>query len=308
VGRYVLRRLAQLLPVFLGTTFLIYAMVWALPGDPFRARCGDRPCPDTYVAMMREQYHLDDPTIIGWAKYLLGLLHGDLGKTFAGQPVAQLLAGAAPVTIRLAILTVVMETAIGVYAGVHTAVRGSRFLDNLVMISTLMLLAVPVVVLGFVIQGILAGELHLISPNVPSDADWRHLLMPAFVLATGSLAYIARLTRAGVLEDQRSDYVRAARAKGLTEGRVVWIHMLRNRCIPVITFLASDLGALLGGAVIVEGIFNIKGVGGVLFAAIVKHEALTVTAVTTALVIAYLLINLVVDLLHALLDPRIRYS
>jgi oligopeptide transport system permease protein len=307
VGRYILRRLLQLVPVFIGTTFLIYVFVWALPGDPFAGKCGDRPCPQAYIDRMRAEYHLDDNVVVQYLRYLGNLLQGDFGETFSGNSVGELIAAAYPVTIRLALVALVIEAVIGILAGVVTGLRAGGYLDNLVLVSTLFLISIPVFVLGYVLQTVLGLQLGIVDPTVSADARIGELLLPGFVLASLSMAYVTRLTRSSIAENQRSDYVRTAVAKGLTPGRVVGVHLLRNSAIPVITFLGVDLGSLMGGAIITEGIFNIRGIGGLIFRSIHGQEGATVTGVVVLLVIVYLLMNLLVDVLYAVLDPRIRY-
>jgi oligopeptide transport system permease protein len=308
VGRYVLRRLLQLVPVFVGTTFLIYVLVWALPGDPFAGKCGDRPCPDAYVAAMRAEYHLDQNIFIQYGRYLANLVQGDFGETFSGLQVSELIAAAYPVTIRLALIALLVEALIGLLAGVLTGLRSGGYLDNVVLVTTLFLIAIPIFVTGYVLQTVLGLRLGIISPTVSADATFGELLVPGFVLGSLSMAYVARLTRTSISENRRSDYVRTAVAKGLTPQRVVGVHLLRNSAIPVITFLGVDLGALMGGAIVTEGIFNIRGIGGLVFRSILTKEGATVTGVVVLLVIVYLLMNLLVDVLYAVLDPRIRYD
>ncbi|MER7080922.1 oligopeptide transport system permease protein [Saccharopolyspora kobensis] len=308
MGRYVLRRLLQLIPVFIGTTFIIYALIWALPGDPFAGRCGDRPCPPAYIAEMTEKYNLNDPVIVQYFKYLGQILQGDFGETFAGIPVNQLVADAYPITLRLAVVALAFAALIGVGAGILTGLRGRGFIDNLVLLSTLFLISLPVFVTGFILQVVLGTELGIITPSVSSQATWGELIVPGFVLGSTSMAYVARLTRTSLMENKRADYVRTAVAKGLEPKRVVGVHLLRNSLIPVITFLGTELGALMGGAIVTEGIFNIRGIGGLVYKAILTKEGTTVVGIVTLLVLVYLLMNLLVDMLYAVLDPRIRYD
>ena len=308
MGRYVARRLLQLIPVLLGTTFLIYVAVWALPGDPFAGKCGERPCPPAYVATMTEKYNLDDNVVVAYFKYLGQLLTGDLGETFAGQSVASELARAFPVTLKLALVAILFEVVIGISAGVLAALRKGRFLDNLVMVSTLVLVAIPVFVLGYLAQYFLAIRWGWFSPTVSAKAPWGQLILPGLVLASLSLAFVARLTRSSLVENLRADYVRTAVAKGLPPSRVVGVHAMRNSLIPVVTFIGADFGVLLGGAVVTEGIFNINGIGGLTFDAIQLREGMTVTALVTVLVLVFLLVNLLVDLLYGVIDPRVRYE
>lgn len=308
MGRYVLRRLLQLIPVFIGTTFIIYMMVWAVPGDPFAGKCGERACPDSYVAKMTEQYNLDDPLVVQYFKYLGQLFTGNFGETYAGVQISELISNAYPTTIKLAVVALIIEAVIGLAAGILTGLRGRGFVDNLVLISTLFLISLPVFVTGFVLKVWLGTELGLVKTSVGSDPTIGELLLPGFVLGSLSMAYVARLTRTSLMENKHADYVRTATAKGLAPPRVIGVHLLRNSIIPVITFLGTDLGALMGGAIVTEGVFNIRGIGGLVYKAILTKEGMTVTGIVTLLVLVYLLMNLLVDILYAVLDPRIRYD
>ncbi|MFD7657391.1 ABC transporter permease [Actinosynnema sp. NPDC059797] len=307
MGRYVLRRLLQMVPVFLGTTFLIYVMVWAVPGDPFEGKCGERDCPESYVSAMRERFNLDDPLLVQYAKYLGNLVQGDFGLTSSGLQVADRIAATFPVTLKLALVALVVEAVIGITAGVVSGLRNRGFLDSLVLVSTLFLISIPVFVTGYVVQLVFGLQLGWIAPTVTSPTIG-NLIVPGFVLASLSMAYVARLSRASIAENRRADYVRTALAKGLPQRRVVGVHLLRNSLIPVITFLGTDLGAFLGGAIVTEGIFNVPGVGGLVFRSILTKDGAMVTGVVTVLVLVYLLMTLLVDLLYAVLDPRIRYD
>ncbi|GAA4863261.1 ABC transporter permease [Actinomycetospora straminea] len=308
MGRYTLRRLLQLVPVFLGTTFIVYFLVWGLSDDPFAGKCGQRECSASYVAQMTERYNLDDPLIVQYLKYLGALLTGDFGQTFSGTEVSTLIATAYPVTIQLALVAVVIEALIGITAGVLTGLRGRGFVDNLVLVSTLVLIALPVFVTGLVLRQVLGVELGWIRTSVPADPTLGQLLVPGFVLGSLSMAYVARLMRTSLVENKRADFVRTAIAKGLPRRRVVGVHMLRNSLIPVVTFLGYDIGALMGGAIVTEGVFNIRGIGGLVFRGIQQQDIATVVGIVALLVIVFLLANLLVDLLYAVLDPRIRYD
>lgn len=307
MGQYTIRRLLQMIPVILGTTFFIYAMVWALPGDPFAGKCGDRPCPPAYVAEQTVRFNLDDPLIIAYLKYLGSLLTGDLGETFKGTQVINELAVALPATLKLTTLAILIEVVIGISAGVLAGLRRGSFLDSLVLLSTLVVISIPVFVIGYLAQFILGVQLGWFPPTVGRGAPWSDLILPAMVLAAVSLAFVARLTRTQLAENMRADYVRTATAKGLPRSQVVR-HALRNSLIPVVTFIGIDIGFLMGGAVVTEGIFNIRGIGGLVFTSIQTREGATVTAVITLIVLVFLVVNLLVDLLYAVLDPRIRYE
>ncbi|RAX23315.1 MULTISPECIES: ABC transporter permease [unclassified Actinomyces] len=306
--RYVGRRLLQMIPVFFGATFLIYAMVFALPGDPVAALGGERALSDAVVAQIRAEYHLDQPFIVQYLLYIKGIFTGDFGTTFSHQPVSEVMAQAFPVTIKLAVMALVLEAVFGIIIGTLAGLRRGGFFDATVLIVSMTVIAVPTFVIGFVLQfliGIKAGWLPVTAGSNPGIKD---LLMPAIVLSAVSFAYVLRLTRTSVGENLAADHVRTARAKGISERRVVTHHILRNSLIPVVTFLGADLGALMGGAIVTEGIFNIHGVGGTLYRAILQGQGTTVVSFTTVLVLVFIISNLLVDLLYAALDPRIRYA
>jgi oligopeptide transport system permease protein len=308
MGRYALRRLLQAIPVFIGTTFLIYFLVWGLPGNPFAGRCGNRPCPDAYINMMTEKYHMDENIVSQYFWYMSHLVRGDFGESFSGRSVNELLANAFPITVKLALVGIAFEAVIGILAGIVTGLRKGSFVDNLVLVSTLFLIAIPTFVTGVLLQWLLGVKFGIIRTTVSSGAPWHELIVPGFVLASISLAFITRLTRVNLVENRRADYVRTAVAKGLTNSRVTGVHLLRNSLIPVVTWLGIDLGALMGGAIVTEAVFNINGVGGQLYRAIGRKDTSIVVGVVVVLVLVYLLANLIVDLLYAVLDPRIRYE
>jgi oligopeptide transport system permease protein len=308
LGRYVLRRLLQFVPVFLGTTFLIYTLVWAVPGDPFAGKCGDRQCPPEFIAAMTAKYGLDDNLFVQYFGYLGRLFTGNFGETFNGNSIGEQIGNSYPITVRLALIALVIQIVIGITAGVLTGLRGKGFLDNLVLVSTLFLISLPVFVTGSILQIVLGLEWGIIDPTVSGDATWGELIVPGFVVGSLSMAYITRLTRTSVAENRRADFVRTAIAKGQPTRRVVVIHLLRNSAIPVITFLGTDLGNLMGGAIVTEGVFNINGIGGLIFRNIAEKEGFMVTTIVTLLVLVYLIMSLIVDLLYAVLDPRIRYD
>ncbi|MEU3227349.1 ABC transporter permease [Streptomyces sp. NPDC006976] len=310
MGRYVARRLLQMIPVFLGTTLLIFLMVYTLPGDPVRGLFGDKGADPATLARLRHEKGLDLPILQQYWNYMTGIvLHFDFGDQIAsGRPVTDVLGDAFPVTLRLAGLAFVIEIVIGIGLGTVAGLRAGRLVDNAILIFTLLIISIPVFVLGFIVKAVFAFQLGWISPNVSGEAKWSELLAPAIVLGSLSLAYVARLTRTAMAENLRSDYMRTAVAKGLPKRRIVGIHLMRNSLIPVITFLGTDLGALMGGAIITEGLFNVKGVGGTIYESIVKREGTTLVGLVTILVLVYLCMSLIVDLLYAVLDPRIRYA
>lgn len=308
MGRYIARRLLQMIPVFLGATLLIFLMVNLTPGDPIAARFGARGADPAVVQQLREQFHLNENIFVQYLYYLKGVVTLDFGQSYSGQSVLDIMARAFPVTAKLALVAFAIEILIGLPLGLLAGLRRGGLFDATTLISTLVVIAIPVFVVGFLLQFFLAIKLGLFSPTVGSGAPFSELLLPGIVLGSLSVAYVLRLTRTTVAENIRADYVRTATAKGLDRKRVVTVHLLRNSMIPVVTFLGADLGALMGGAIITEGIFNVPGVGGAIVQAITVGESATVVSFVTVLVMIYLLANLAVDLLYAVLDPRIRYA
>jgi ABC-type dipeptide/oligopeptide/nickel transport system permease component len=305
--RFVIRRLLLTIPVLLGASLLIYAMVYALPGDPVRALAGDRPLSASVQAQIRADYNLDDSFPVQYGKYLWGLLHGDFGKDFSGRPVLETIAQRLPVTVRLTIVAVVFETLFGVAAGILASLRRNSFFDNLVLISTTMLVSIPVFVLGFLAQFVFGFKLGWFPIAGIADG-WFSYLLPGLVLASLSMAYVARLTRSAMLESFSADYVRTARAKGVGRTRIVLRHVFRNSLIPIVTFIGADIGSLLGGAIVTESVFNLPGLGRAIFDAVRSQQGPVVVGIVTLMVFFYIFFNLIADVLYAVIDPRIRYG
>lgn len=304
---YVVRRLLQLIPVFFGATLLVYFLVFAAPGDPIAALSGGKPLAPGVAAQLSAQYHLDQPFWVQYGIYIRNLLTFNLGTDFSGQRIASVLGQAYPVTVRLGVEALLFEGIFGIAFGVISGLRKGRLFDATVLVASLVVIAMPSFVLGFLMQFIVGIQLKWTKPTVGGDASWANLVLPGVVLGLLSFAYVLRLTRTSVIENESADYVRTAAAKGLSRRRVVTVHILRNSLIPVITFLGADLGALMGGAIVLEGIFNVPGVGNRLYKAILEGEGPTVVSIVSVLVLVFVVANLVVDVLYAWLDPRIRY-
>lgn len=338
MGRYIARRVIQFIPVFVLATFLIYFLVFALPGDPIRALGGERPMPQPVYNALVDRYNLSDPLPLQYLKYLgvardadpacstdpdvrrevnagtrpaevcfSGVLQGDFGESFSRRDVGDILSQKIPTTAKLGLMAFIFEIILGLTAGVLAGLRRASFMDTLVLVSTTAVISIPVFVLGYALQLLFGVELGWV-PVSGASGDFVSLIVPAVVLGATSLAYIARLTRTSLVENLRADYVRTATAKGLPRKRVVGRHALRNSLIPVVTYLGIDLGALMGGAIITEGIFNVPGIGTEVFRAVRQQEGAVVVGIVTFLVLIFMLSNLLVDVLYAWLDPRIRYE
>lgn len=283
-------------------------MVFALPGDPIRALAGERGAQSPAVReALEEEYNLNDPLIVQYGKYVSGLARGDFGADFRGREVSDIIKQRVPITARVAGVAFVFEILIGISAGILAGVRQRGFVDSLVLVSTLTVISIPIFVLGFLAQ-ITFGLRLGIFPVAGIQQGWTSYILPGLVLGSVSLAYVARLTRSSLVDNLGADYVRTAKSKGLTRGRVVGVHAMRNSLIPVVTYLGIDLGSLLGGAIITESVFNIPGVGGAVFDGVIRQEGTTVVGLTTFIILVYIFMNLLVDVLYAVLDPRIRYD
>jgi ABC-type dipeptide/oligopeptide/nickel transport system permease component len=307
MGRYIARRLLLTIPVLIGASFLIFAMVYALPGDPIRALAGDRPLAPAVVAQLTEEFNLNDPLWLQYAKYVGDLAQGDFGTDFRGRPVIDTILLRLPVTIQLAVVAIFFEIVIGIVAGVLAGIRKNGFIDNLVLVSSTIIVSIPILVLGFVSQFVFGVQLGWF-PIAGTSQGWYSFLLPGLVLASGSLAYVARLTRTSIAENMRADYVRTAKAKGLPRKDVIVRHTLRNSLIPVVTFIGADIGTLMGGAIVTETIFNLPGIGRAVYDSILSQEGAVVVGIVTLMVFFFIFFNLVVDVLYAVLDPRIRYD
>lgn len=307
MGHFIIRRLLLTIPILIGASLLIYAMVYALPGDPVRALAGDRPLSPAVQAQIRADYNLDDSFVVQYAKYLWALLHGDFGSDFSGRPVLETIGQRLPVTVRLTIVAVVFEALFGITAGVMASLRRNSFFDNLVLVSTTMLVSIPVFVLGFLAQFVFGFKLGWFPIAGVADG-WISYLLPGLVLASLSMAYVARLTRSAMLDAFSADYIRTAKAKGVGRKRIIVRHAFRNSLIPVVTFIGADIGSLLGGAIVTESVFNLPGLGRAIFDAVRAQQGPVVVGIVTLMVFFYIFFNLVVDVLYAVIDPRIRYD
>lgn len=305
---YAGKRFLQMIPVFFGATFLIYFMVFAVPGDPIAALYGDHPPAPGVIEAVRAEYNLDKPFIVQYLLYVGGLFQGDLGTTFSGRSVTDVMAQAFPITARLAMLALAIEAFFGIIVGLVAGLRKGKLFDASALVVSLLLISVPTFVVGFVLQFVFGIQLGWARTTVSGAAPWDELILPAIVLASVSFAYIVRLTRASVADNLGADFVRTATAKGLSRRRVVTVHVLRNSLVPVVTYLGVDIGSLMVGAIVTEGIFNINGVGGTVYRAIRLGEGPTVVSFVAVMVIIFVLANLLVDLLYTALDPRIRYA
>lgn len=315
---YVIRRLLLVIPIMLGVSFLTFAIFRIIPGDPCVLEQGFGATPET-VRDCREAHGLNDPWFKQYASWVTNVAQGDLGTslTESDLKVTTELDRRLPVTIELMIMTMILSLVLGIPPGVLSAIRPGTPLDWISRFSSVLWLSIPQFYLGILVITFGANWFNWTPPQfgrgyVPfMDDPWVNLqqfFFPSLVLALGIAAVIMRLTRSSMLEVMRNDYIRTAWSKGLKERTVVWRHAVKNALIPVVTLIGLQLGGLLGGAVIIEALFNLNGVGKYALEAIVRRDFITVQSVVLVFAATFVFTNLLVDIVYAWLDPRIHYA
>lgn len=336
MGKYIARRLLNLIPVLLGITLLVFAFLHLIPGDPALVMAGERATPEQ-VAALKEQLGLNQPLPIQYLVFLSNLLRLNFGTSIiSGVPIAEEIRTRWPATFELSVAAMLLATIIGIPAGVLAAVRKNSAVDNLTMSGSLLGVSLPVYWLGLLLVYLFAVNLQWLPPSgrISIDAglnfkpitgfyvldsllqgDFRafkdvlaHLILPAITLGTIPLAILARITRSAMLEVLSQDYIRTARAKGLLERWVILKHALKNALLPVVTIIGLQFGTLLGGAILTETIFSWPGIGSWIYEGILARDYPVVQGGVVFVAIAFVLINLLVDLSYAFFDPRIQYQ
>jgi len=301
---YVLRRLVELVPTALVIVVASFALVRLAPGNPF---VSEREIPPQVRAALDAKYGFDRPLPEQFLRYLGNLLRGDLGLStkYPQRSVNEIIAAGFPVTLTLAAVALVWSLLVGITAGIIGAVRQNTAWDHAAMAAALVGISIPSFVLGPVLVLVVSLRWHLLPPA--GWGDWRHVILPGLTLGTIYAASIARLTRGGMLEVVRSDFIRTARAKGLSERLVIWRHMLKGGLLPVVSYLGPAIAAMLTGSVVVEKIFNIPGIGPYFVDAAFNRDYFLVMGIVLLYAFFLLVMNLVVDVVYGLLDPRIEY-
>jgi oligopeptide transport system permease protein len=325
---FILRRLLLIIPtVFLALSFLFF-LFFTLPGDPARLIAGgaDRSIDEGVIERINDRYGLDEPIMTQFVDYWQRTIQWDLGESFLNRrSVNDILGEKAVNSIRLGIWAIIIEIIVGISVGLLSALRRYSLSDKLTTIVTAAASAIPVFVLGFLLQWLFAVQPNKlgwpewatlrtqgIGPDswtlffIPTGEQWRYLILPAITLASVSTALAARMTRGSMLEVMRADYMRTARAKGLNERSVVWKHGLRNAMLPVVTLIGIDFGTVIGAAVLTETTFSWPGLGSEIANAVTQRDLPVILGLTLVVVIAFALINLLVDISYAWFDPRIR--
>jgi peptide/nickel transport system permease protein len=301
----------------LAVSFLTFLAFHIVPGDVVDIVCGFQ-CSEADREALRDQYGLNDPLLKQYWDWLSGIPKGDLGHSFRGNlAVTTELERRMPITIELMLMTMAFSAGLGIPLGVLSAIRPGTIWDSVSRFTSILWLSIPAFYSGTLV--IIFGSLWFgwtppqfgtgyVSPFEDPLTNLEQFLIPSLILAFGSAGIIIRITRSSMLEVMRNDYIRTAWSKGLRERSVVWRHALKNALIPVVTLLGLEAGGLIGGAVLIETIFGLNGVGVYVVQSVISRELLVVQALALVFAATYVLINLAVDVLYAWLDPRIRYA
>ena len=313
---YVVRRLLQMIPVLAIITFMVYALMFAIPGDPARALVGPGESLDEeQLEIIRKEHNLDKPVIVQYGLWLTRALRGDFGRSTQNyRPVAEELKDRVQVTLQFGIVAWLLAVLIGVPAGIVSAVYRGKPVDFIATVLSIAGVAIPNFWLGImsillfgVILGWLPTQGYVDIFEDPAEG-FRHMILPAFALGITSWALIMRQSRSAMLEVLAQDYVRTARAKGMRPRSVVWVHALRNALLPVVTVFGLQTGRIFAGAVVIETLFGIPGMGQFMIQAIFARDFQSVQGAVLLMALAVLFANLITDLVYAWLDPRIRYT
>ncbi len=304
--QYVIKRLTAIIPVLIGISLIVFFLLRALPGDPAQLIAGEMATQEA-VENIRQQLGLDKPLYVQYAIFISKLVVLDLGKSArTGQPVIVEIWSRLPNTILLAVSSTFLACLIGIPVGIYSAVRFYTVSDYIVMVLALFGISMPVFWLGLMLIVIFSVKLHLLPAG--GIGTFRHLILPSLALASFSTAFIARMTRSSMMEVMGQDYITTARSKGLLEKVVILKHGLRNAFIPIVTVIGLQFGSLLGGAVLTETVFAWPGIGRLIVDSISARDYPMVQGVVLVFAVLYILVNLIVDVLYAYIDPRIHYD
>jgi ABC-type dipeptide/oligopeptide/nickel transport system permease component len=305
---FILKRILQIIPVIIGVTLILFILMYILPADPAKLILQKGASAEA-LANLRAKMGIDKPIYIQYWRYIKNLFSGDLGMSYRyNRSVNSILAEHYPYSIKLALAAIIIEIIIGIFAGIVSAVRKYSFWDVLVTISTTIAVCIPVYWLGMILQVIFGLNLRWLPMSGYGDGSLKYYILPALTLASVSAAFVARMMRSTMLEALANDYIVTAYAKGLSRFKVIGKHALKNALIPVVTLIGIDLGSLMGGAILTETVFNWPGIGRTIYLAILQRDAPVVIGGTIILVGIFVIMNLIVDILYAWLDPRIRFE
>jgi peptide/nickel transport system permease protein len=304
--QYIIRRLLQVLPIVFLVATTVFFLFKLIPGDPATVFAGEQASPAT-IARVRESLGLDQPVMVQYWRYLQRIVKGDLGISFInGMDVIDLVKARFPNTIRLALISMLVTAFFGISAGMISALKRETFVDYLLTVVALLGISIPIFWLGLMLIYIFSVELSILP--IAGAGTWKNYIMPVITLSAVSVASILRITRSSILEVMNEDFVILARAKGLKESQVVLRHVLPNALIPVVTVLGLQFGYMLGGSIITETIFSWPGMGRMLVVAVNQRDVMIVQGVLIVFATSFVLVNLIVDFVYALIDPKISYN
>ena len=302
--KYILKRLLMLIPIIVGISFLIFFVMSLSPGDPARMILGEY-VPQEEVDKLREEMGLNDNLFVQYGRYMWNALHGDLGSSYrTGLPVMDEVIARFPATLRLATGAVAIAIVFGIPIGIISAVKQYSFIDNASMVVSMILTSMPGFWFGLMLMLLFALELRWFPPS--GSTTWKHYVLPCVTLSCNTFALMIRTTRSTMLEEIRQDYVRTAKAKGARPFRVIVKHCLRNALLPVITVAGMQFGILLGGAVVIESVFAVSGLGTLIVNSVKMKDTPGVTAAIMFIALVGSLVNLFVDILYSYVDPRLK--
>lgn len=310
---YIVKRLLQLIPVLIGVSIVVFLMIYLIPGDAAEVIAGPTATAEE-IANIRIKLGLDQPAYVQYFRYMSGVVRGDLGYSFqTGQAVSEAIATRYVNTFGLALFSALIAVIIGVTAGIISAVKQNSWFDHICMSISILGISAPTFWIGLLLIIIFCVELKILPISGLSGQLWtldgmKHMILPAVTLGFNSSAMIARMTRSSVLEIIHQDYIMTARAKGLSEFIVIMKHAFKNALIPIITVVGIDFGSLLGGAVVVESVFAINGIGRLMVQSINARDFPMVQGTVLVVATTFVLINLMVDIIYAAIDPRISYK
>lgn len=303
--KYVIRRIVAMIPVLLGITFLVFMIMQMAPGDPVRIILGENASPEA-VEQMREEMGLNDNLLVQYGRYMVRLCQGDMGTSYTNKrPVSQEVFSRLPATLKLAAVSAVVSILIAIPLGGLAAVKQNTLFDNISMVISLIGISMPAFWLALMLMLFFSLKLGWLPAQGAGDG-WRSLILPSISIGFMNMAAIARTTRSSMLETIRQDYIRTARAKGISEREVIVHHAFNNALIPTITVVGVQLGGLLGGAVLTETVFAWPGLGRLMVQAVNGRDVPVVLGCIVILSIGFSIVNLVVDLLYGCIDPRVR--
>lgn len=295
-----------MIPVVIGVTLITFLLFLVVPGDPVRLALGQHPSPELQKRIEHE-LGMDLPWYIRYARFMGKAATGDLGNSIrTGEPVAKIIGDRLPATVKLAVAAMIFALLIGIPAGIVSATKQYSFWDNTFMTISMIGISMPVFVLGLIFMLLFVSVLKIVPGSGYGDGQIIYLFLPTITLGTIPMAMISRMTRSSLLEVMKSDYVRTARSKGVSEGAVVYKHAFRNALIPIVTVVGNYFAGLFAGAIITEFVFNWPGIGSATINAITQRDYPVVMGIVLFIAAVFVVSNLIVDVTYAIIDPRVK--